>query len=64
MTVTVYGDNDRELELAALAYARECFGEYADLTIVPSYHVTRAVGHGSASGGKKFYCSDMTIEVH
>lgn len=49
ITVTVFGDNVAEIELAALDEARSFFGQDLQLEIIHDYHVHPA---RSALGGK------------
>lgn len=61
MICTVYGNNSSELERKALAVARDCFGVYAELTIIPDYQVN--TNGGIIQPGKK-YTTTIQIEIH
>jgi hypothetical protein len=60
MTTHVCGDTADEIELAALTKAREAFGPYRLLSVIPSYRIYEIDGSSTAKhreSGKRFDAS-------
>ncbi len=61
--VTCYGDNAREIEVAALTAAQEFFGDGVPLEVVQDYRVSRTALSDGPDGSDKKYRADIRVRA-